>query len=149
MNPQPGTMGWGHGVGPWRGTMAWDHGVGPWDGTMAWMKHIYPRVIQYQRIHKRYTFDNFFRIAIFANRVSPSPCYETFMLSTRWHICATMLFKWIKIRYLKIGDFILLEINEYNNRQICRFLNILQVKKNICNFTETITPQQSSLHFAN
>ena len=60
-----------------------------------------------------------------------------------------MLFKWIKIRYLKIGDFILLEINEYNNRQICRFLNILQVKKNICNFTETITPQQSSLHFAN
>ena len=53
--------------------------------------------------------------------VSPSPYYETFMLSTRSQICAIILFKWIKISYLKIGEFVLLEINEYDDRPIGRF----------------------------
>ena len=81
------------------------------------VKHItFPRVIRYKRIHKIYALDKY--ISIFGNRVSPSPYNENFTLSTRSHICATILFKLIKMSYLKIGYLILLEINEYDNREV-------------------------------
>ena len=77
------------GVGP----RTWDPGMGPWGGTMGW--NIYTHSIYI----KRYAFDNLFHITIFVNRVSPSPYNETFMLSTRLHICATVLLL-NRIRYI-------------------------------------------------
>ena len=97
LEPWGGTMGWDPKVGPWGGTLGLVLGVGPQVGTLGQnpgVKHIiYPRVIRYQCTHKIYTLDNLFHIAIFGNRVSPSPYNEKFMLSTRSHICVTILLK--------------------------------------------------------
>ena len=67
------------------------------------------------------------------------------MLSTRSHICATILFKWIKISYFNIGDFILLEINEHNNRDT----QIIDILEQNSSPTKNIVPQSNMTEMFN